>query len=164
MSVTPSDREPLGFRLKVSTERVTLPNRQEIELDIVRHPGASAVVPFTSDREVLLIVAPVDGDERLHLCGNCGFVVGGPGEPCPRCALINEDVAVAFDGQRVAESVEEWLKDRGEPPKPHPLELELEKIQNVSDAQEECPPLWWADKPLWRGLRWCAIRSLETVH
>jgi ADP-ribose pyrophosphatase len=55
MSVTPADRGPLGFRLQVSTERVTLPNRQEIELDIVRHPGASAVVPFTSGREVLLI-------------------------------------------------------------------------------------------------------------
>lgn len=55
MSVTPADRGPLGFRLKVSTERVTLPNRREIELDIVRHPGAAAVVPFTAAREVVLI-------------------------------------------------------------------------------------------------------------
>ena len=44
-----------GFRVRVTTERVTLPNGTLIDLDIVRHPGASAVVPFLSDREVLLI-------------------------------------------------------------------------------------------------------------
>jgi ADP-ribose pyrophosphatase len=46
---------PPGFRLDVSRERVTLPNGREVVLDIVRHPGASAVVPFVSDDEVLLI-------------------------------------------------------------------------------------------------------------
>ena len=64
MSVTPAKPanpgnsgpgEALGFRLTVSTERVELPTGQQIELDIVRHPGASAVVPFVSDRDVLLI-------------------------------------------------------------------------------------------------------------
>jgi ADP-ribose pyrophosphatase len=44
-----------GFRLDVSRERVRLPGGREAELDIVRHPGASAVVPFLSDDEVLLI-------------------------------------------------------------------------------------------------------------
>jgi hypothetical protein len=78
--------------------------------------------------------------------------------------LINEDVGAALDGRRVAESVDEWLKGQNEPPQPHPLEAELAKIQKVLDALEERPPLWWADKLLWRGLRWCAIRSLETVH
>jgi ADP-ribose pyrophosphatase len=34
---------------------VTLPNGRSVRLDIVRHPGASAVVPFVSDRDVLLI-------------------------------------------------------------------------------------------------------------
>jgi ADP-ribose pyrophosphatase len=37
------------------TERVTLPNGTLLDLDIVHHPGAAAVVPFVSDREVLLI-------------------------------------------------------------------------------------------------------------
>jgi hypothetical protein len=32
-----------------------LPNGHEITLDIVHHPGASAVVPFTGDGEVALI-------------------------------------------------------------------------------------------------------------
>ena len=102
----------------------------------------------------MLIVALIDGGDPVHLCGICGFVLGGPCELCPRCALINEDVAVALDGRRVAESVQEWFREKGEPPNPHPLEAELEKIQTVFDALEECPPLWWADKMLWRGLRW----------
>lgn len=48
--------EPVrGFRVVVDTQRVTLPNGREAILDIVHHPGASAVVPFASDDDVLLI-------------------------------------------------------------------------------------------------------------
>jgi ADP-ribose pyrophosphatase len=43
------------FRLSVAREQVRLPNGRTVELDIVRHPGASAVVPFVSVDEVLLI-------------------------------------------------------------------------------------------------------------
>jgi ADP-ribose pyrophosphatase len=44
-----------GFHLTVSTERVQLPNGRAIELDIIHHPGAAAIVPFRTHREVLLI-------------------------------------------------------------------------------------------------------------
>lgn len=44
-----------GFKVVVTTEKVRLPNGVEIVLDIVAHPGAAAIVPFVSDREVLLI-------------------------------------------------------------------------------------------------------------
>lgn len=44
-----------GFQVVVNTEQVRLPNGREIILDIVEHPGASAIVPFVSEREVLLI-------------------------------------------------------------------------------------------------------------
>ena len=44
-----------GFRVEVSRERVTLPNGRTIQLDVVHHPGAAAVVPFASDDDVLLI-------------------------------------------------------------------------------------------------------------
>lgn len=37
------------------TETVALPNGNTVDLDIVRHPGASAVVPFVSPDEVLLL-------------------------------------------------------------------------------------------------------------
>ena len=43
------------FHLTVAHEQVRLPNGRMVELDIVRHPGASAVVPFVSVDEVLLI-------------------------------------------------------------------------------------------------------------
>jgi len=43
------------FRLEMSHEHVRLPNGRETTLDIVRHPGASAIVPFASDDDVLLI-------------------------------------------------------------------------------------------------------------
>ena len=43
------------FRLKLTQEKVRLPNGRTVELDIVRHPGASAVVPFVSVDEILLI-------------------------------------------------------------------------------------------------------------
>lgn len=41
--------------LRVDTERVELPNGNETELAIVRHPGASCIVPFLDDDEVILI-------------------------------------------------------------------------------------------------------------
>ncbi len=44
-----------GVFLEMRTEEVTLPNGATLELDIVRHPGAAAVVPFVSDDDVLLI-------------------------------------------------------------------------------------------------------------
>jgi ADP-ribose pyrophosphatase len=44
-----------GFRVEARTERVELPNGTLLDLDVVRHPGAAAVVPFVSERDVLLI-------------------------------------------------------------------------------------------------------------
>ena len=44
-----------GEWLEVFVEKVKLPNGHQIELDIIRHPGASAVVPFVSDEDILLI-------------------------------------------------------------------------------------------------------------
>jgi ADP-ribose pyrophosphatase len=50
-----SERRWRGAFLEVVTEEVALPNGRTIDLDIVRHPGASAVVPFVSESDVLLI-------------------------------------------------------------------------------------------------------------
>ena len=44
-----------GFRLHVNRERARLPDGRGIDLDIVRHPGAAAVVPLASLDEVILI-------------------------------------------------------------------------------------------------------------
>lgn len=41
--------------IQVTTENVVLPNGARLALDLVRHPGASAVVPFLDESHVLLI-------------------------------------------------------------------------------------------------------------
>jgi ADP-ribose pyrophosphatase len=40
---------------EIGVERVALPNGLEVQLEILRHPGAAAVVPLTDAGEVLLI-------------------------------------------------------------------------------------------------------------
>ena len=73
-----------GFRVVVSRERVTLPNGREMLIDIVHHPGAAAVVPFTGDGEVALI------RQYRHAAG--GTILEVPagkldaGEPPEECA------------------------------------------------------------------------------
>ena len=44
-----------GRSIVVQVERAELPGGKSVELDVVRHPGAAAVVPFESDDVVLLI-------------------------------------------------------------------------------------------------------------
>jgi ADP-ribose pyrophosphatase len=55
LSTQPPDKVQHGFRVIVSKERFTLPSGRELELDIVKHPGAAAIVPFISDTDILLI-------------------------------------------------------------------------------------------------------------
>lgn len=44
-----------GKLLKVDRDRVRLPNGRETVLEMIRHPGASAVVPFVTGDDVLLV-------------------------------------------------------------------------------------------------------------
>jgi ADP-ribose pyrophosphatase len=44
-----------GRSIRVYREDVVLPGGRSVVLDVVRHPGAAAVVPFESERDVLLI-------------------------------------------------------------------------------------------------------------
>lgn len=44
-----------GRTITVLSERVELPNGHEVELDVVRHPGAAAVVPVDADGTVLMV-------------------------------------------------------------------------------------------------------------
>jgi ADP-ribose pyrophosphatase len=55
MSAQPPHKVQRGFQVVVSKERFTLPSGRELVLDIVKHPGAAAIVPFISDTDVLLI-------------------------------------------------------------------------------------------------------------
>ena len=50
-----TERIYAGKVLILNRERVTLPNGQSTELEIIRHPGASAVVPIKDNGTVMLI-------------------------------------------------------------------------------------------------------------
>jgi len=50
-----SDRVYEGRLLKIDRDRVRLPNGRETTLEMVRHPGASGVVPFVTPDDILLI-------------------------------------------------------------------------------------------------------------
>ncbi|HEX4953673.1 MAG TPA: NUDIX hydrolase [Thermoanaerobaculia bacterium] len=51
------DRRTLhrGSFLEMTRERVTLPNGIEVDLELVRHPGAAAIVPLAADGTVVLV-------------------------------------------------------------------------------------------------------------
>jgi ADP-ribose pyrophosphatase len=44
-----------GAHFELVTETVELPNGRRVELDLVPHPGAAAIVPFLSEDRVLMI-------------------------------------------------------------------------------------------------------------
>jgi ADP-ribose pyrophosphatase len=50
-----TERVYAGRLLKIDRDRVELPNGGTTDLEMVRHPGAAAVVPFVSDNELLLV-------------------------------------------------------------------------------------------------------------
>ena len=44
-----------GKVFRLSKERLTLPNGETVELEIIHHPGAAAIVPLLADRRVVMI-------------------------------------------------------------------------------------------------------------
>jgi ADP-ribose pyrophosphatase len=79
-----------GRAIEVWVDEVELPNGRRVALDIVRHPGASAVVPFASESDVLLI------RQFRHAAGGtilevpAGKLDGEPPETCAARELEEE--------------------------------------------------------------------------
>lgn len=79
-----------GRIVRLSVDRVRFPDGKEGELELIRHPGASAVVPFLDD--------PADPDPRILLVHQYRYAAGGrlyevpagmpdgPDEPWDTCA------------------------------------------------------------------------------
>ncbi len=44
-----------GPVIEVAMEQTELPDGRSLELEMIRHPGASAIVPFVNDDEILII-------------------------------------------------------------------------------------------------------------
>jgi ADP-ribose diphosphatase len=89
-----------GRIIRVAAETVTLPNRRVTRLDVVRHPGASAVVPVKEDGTVLLI------HQFRHAAGGYLFEVPAgtlaPGESPDACAMREVEEEVGYRAGRLA--------------------------------------------------------------
>jgi ADP-ribose pyrophosphatase len=86
-------RRRLAYRgrfLELWREEVELPGGHRVELDVVRHPGAAAVVPFASESDVLLL------RQFRHAVGGtllevpAGKLDGEPPEACAARELEEE--------------------------------------------------------------------------
>jgi ADP-ribose pyrophosphatase len=83
-----------GRVLDIGVERVRLPSGVETDLEMIRHPGAAAIVPLTSNGEILLV-----HQFRHAASGMLWEVPAGtlaPGEEPRACALreLEEEAAV----------------------------------------------------------------------
>jgi len=86
-----------GRVIRLLSENVTLPNGVTTELDLVRHPGASAIVALTPQRELLLL------DQYRHAVGTRLWEIPAgtlhPGEPPLDCARRELTEETGFKAQ-----------------------------------------------------------------
>ncbi len=89
-----------GRVFTLETENVTLDNGVTIDIDVVRHPGASAIVPLTADGRVLMV------RQYRHAVGGYIWEIPAgtldPGETPLTCAKreLTEEAGVSADEWR----------------------------------------------------------------
>ncbi len=95
-----------GRVVHLTVEEILLPNGHRMEIEIIRHPGASAVVPLTDEGEVILI------RQYRHAVGGYIYEVpagkldaGEPPEVCAARELTEEAGVVAGRLSRLASIV-----------------------------------------------------------
>lgn len=88
-----------GARFELITERITLPNGRTTTVDLLKHPGAAAVLPFLDDERVLLI-----RQYRFATGGTLLEIPAGkldPGETPERCAIRELEEETGWRAGRV---------------------------------------------------------------
>ena len=95
-----------GSVFRLVSENITLSCGTEIDMDIIRHPGASAVVPFTCSHNVLLI------KQYRHAIMDCIWEIpagtlrmGETAIDCAKRELIEETGFSACEWQKLGEIV-----------------------------------------------------------
>ena len=83
-----------GRVLTLNLETITLPKGTPVELELIRHPGAAAVVPMKDDRTVILI------RQYRHAAGGFIYEIPAgkldPGEDPRHCAARELDEEIGF--------------------------------------------------------------------
>jgi ADP-ribose pyrophosphatase len=83
-----------GRVVTLNLETVTLPNGASVELEVVRHPGAAAIVPLKNDHTVILI-----RQYRLAARGYIYEIPAGklhPGEDPAECATRELEEEIGY--------------------------------------------------------------------
>ncbi|TAJ25726.1 MAG: NUDIX hydrolase, partial [Nitrospirae bacterium] len=83
-----------GKVVTLNLETVTLPNGQSVELEIIRHPGAAAMVPMKNDGTVVLI------KQYRHAAGGFIYEIPAgklhPGEDPRDCAARELEEEIGY--------------------------------------------------------------------
>lgn len=88
-----------GRVVTLNLETVTLPNGLSVELEVVRHPGAAAIVPLKNDDTVVLI-----RQYRLAAGGYIYEIPAGklhPGEDPAHCAVRELEEEIGYRAGRL---------------------------------------------------------------
>lgn len=106
VKVTHRETRHTGRVFRLDTETVTLDNGVTIDIDVIRHPGAAAIVPMTDTGNVLMI------KQYRHAVGGYIWEIPAgtldPGETPLTCAkreLTEEAGVAATDWHRLGEIV-----------------------------------------------------------
>jgi ADP-ribose pyrophosphatase len=163
----PERPTPHGFRLRVSSERVTLPNGTSAVLDIVRHPGAAAVVPFVSETDVALI------RQHRHAAGGSILEVPAgkldPGESPEACAARELEEEAGLRAGRLLPLGWIWTTPGFTDERIHLFAAsDCESVPVRHDADEVIEvvrmPLTLALEHVWRGELRDAKSALALLH
>lgn len=90
-----------GRIVKLALEEVRLPNGHTITLEVIKHPGAAAVVPLDHDGNVILV------RQYRHATGSWLLEVPAgkldhPGEPSEDCALREVEEETGYRAGRLS--------------------------------------------------------------
>jgi ADP-ribose pyrophosphatase len=155
-----------GRSIAVWAEEVTLPNGAVAKLDIVRHPGASCVVPFESEDVVLLI------RQFRHAAGGtiwevpAGKLDGDTPEACAAKELEEEAGRRAGRLERLGEI---WTTPGFTDEKIHLFAaFDLTEVPHAREEHEVIEvvpmPLRAALELIWRGELTDAKSALALIH
>jgi ADP-ribose pyrophosphatase len=95
-----------GAQFELITDRVALPNGRSVLLDLLKHPGAAAVVPLLDDERVLLI--------RQYRFATGGYLLEVPagkldaGEAPESCAARELEEETGYRAERVEKLGAMW--------------------------------------------------------
>jgi ADP-ribose pyrophosphatase len=155
-----------GRAFELFVEPVELPDGRRIELDVVRHPGAAAVVPFASDADVLLI------HQFRHAAGGMIFEVPAgklDGEAPDVCARRELEEEAGVRAGRLEALGAIWTTPGFTDERIHLFAaFELEPVERRLDADEVIEvvrvPLAHALAMVWSGELSDAKSALALLH